>query len=270
MAIPEPHNGKTILFWQDQWDGQDLQSRWPELFSYCTNKNISLHSILTSQLLTQHFHMPVSEIAFLQFQQISDQLQNWVQIDEQDKWNYRWGNNFSSSKAYKTLMGHNQIHNIYKWLWKGLCQPKHKIFFWLLISDRLSTRNILRRKQMHLPSYNCVLCLNGHEETRSHLFLQCSFAKECWQLIHIDIPSDSDFPEIAELLREQIQSRFFIAAIILMCWAIWTSRNKLIFEGIQPSPVLAKETFQKELLLLKHRVKASLSLQLDQWIQTFL
>ena len=167
-------------------------------------------------------------------------------------------------------MGHQQVHDVYKWIWKGLCQPKPKIFFWLLVSDRLSTRNILRRRQMHLPSYNCVMCLNSHEETRSHLFLHCPFARECWQHIRIDVPLDSDFPEVTEMFKDQIQSRFFIAAIILMCWSIWTSRNKLIFEGIQPSPAAAKEIFQKELLLLKHRVRVSLSLQLEQWIQTFM
>lgn len=81
------------------------------------------------------------------------------QTDNKDIWKYNWGADFSSSQAYKTLIGHSQIHDVYQWLWKCLCQPKHKVFFWLLIKDKLSTRNILRRKNMYLDSYSCVLCL---------------------------------------------------------------------------------------------------------------
>jgi hypothetical protein len=33
-----------------------------------------------------------------------------------------------------------------------------KVFFWLLLKDRLNTCNLLLRKNKILPSYNCVLC----------------------------------------------------------------------------------------------------------------
>jgi len=41
----------------------------------------------------------------------------------------------------------------------------HKVFFWLLISDRLNTKYILRRKSMELQSYDGVFCVNRNEET---------------------------------------------------------------------------------------------------------
>jgi hypothetical protein len=123
-----------------------------------------------------------------------------------------------SSKAYKFLMGHHQIHSVYNWLWECLCQPKHKVFFWLLLKDKLSTRNILKRRNMQLESYNCVLCLQNTEETCQHLFLQCPFAVQFWQLISIDIPINDDFPEITDYLKDRLHSQFVMAAIILTCW----------------------------------------------------
>jgi hypothetical protein len=33
---------------------------------------------------------------------------------------------------------------------------KHKFFFWLLLRDRLNTKNLLRRKTNILEDYNCV------------------------------------------------------------------------------------------------------------------
>jgi 5-methylcytosine-specific restriction endonuclease McrA len=53
------------------------------------------------------------------------------------------------------------------------------------LKDRLSTRNILRRKIMHLDSYNCVLCNLSEEETVDHLFMYCPFARDRWDLLNI-------------------------------------------------------------------------------------
>ena len=77
---------------------------------------------------------------------------------------------------------------------------------------------------MFLSSYSCVLCGLDAEETLQHLFLQCQFAKQCWQIIGIDIPSDADFPEVMFFLWDTLHSQFFMAVIILVCWAIWISQ----------------------------------------------
>jgi hypothetical protein len=61
-------------------------------------------------------------------------------------------------KAYTILIGPRQVHMCYSWLWKTSAQKKHKVFFCLFLKDRLSTRNILRRKNKELTSYDCVLC----------------------------------------------------------------------------------------------------------------
>ncbi|WVZ76722.1 hypothetical protein U9M48_024674 [Paspalum notatum var. saurae] len=63
-------------------------------------------------------------------------------------------------------------------------QPKHKVYFWLLLKDRLSTRDLLRRKTMQLPTYECVLCSNRVDESVQHLFLSCSFSQLVWQSKH--------------------------------------------------------------------------------------
>jgi hypothetical protein len=36
---------------------------------------------------------------------------------------------------------------------------KHKVFFWLLLKDRLSTRDLLQRQHLVLGSYTCDLCI---------------------------------------------------------------------------------------------------------------
>nr|TKW00119.1 hypothetical protein SEVIR_8G087800v2 [Setaria viridis] len=77
---------------------------------------------------------------------------------------------------------------------------------------------------MILPSYDCVLCQYGGEETLFHLLLGCPFAPECW--IHIDL-----FPN----LSDEPSTSFFMEIIIIISWGIWMVRNDWIFKGITPS-----------------------------------
>lgn len=95
-----------------------------------------------------------------------------------DIWSYKWGSSlFSTRKAYKHLLGSIAMSPVYNWLWKSSCQSKRKFFFWLFLKDRLSTREILRRRNMELPSYSCVLCFLNTEESLHHLFMDCPFAR---------------------------------------------------------------------------------------------
>jgi len=93
------------------------------------------------------------------------------------------------------------------------------VFFWLLIQDKLSTRNILRRKNMYLPSYSCVLCSLNNEETTNQLFFECNLARDCWGLSGLTVISSLDPLQRFESFRMHIDSRFFIEIIIIMCWS---------------------------------------------------
>jgi hypothetical protein len=55
---------------------------------------------------------------------------------------------FYTHKAYKSLTGSAHVHPVFRWLWKTSCQNKRKFFFWLVLKDRLSTRELLRRKHI--------------------------------------------------------------------------------------------------------------------------
>mgnify|MGYP003702955895 CR=1 FL=1 len=69
-----------------------------------------------------------------------------------------------------------------KWIWKSKCTMKVKVFRWLLLIDRLNTRDMLDRK--HCAPVNsdltCVLCSYGIRETFMHRFFQCPFSSQCW------------------------------------------------------------------------------------------
>jgi hypothetical protein len=114
-----------------------------------------------------------------------------------------------------------------------------------------------------------VLCSQNIEESVHHLFLQCEFAKQCWEFIEVGIPPDSEFPDCMFFLRDAGHFQFYMEAIILICWAIWTTRNAFIFYDIQPDLMASRRVFQKEIKLLTQRVSARSSQAFDQWTQRF-
>ena len=122
---------------------------------------------------------------------------------------------------------------------------------------------------MTLQSYRCVLCAQNIEESTHHLFLQCEFAKQCWEFIEVGIPLDSEFPDCMYFLRDAVHSQFYMEAVILISWATWTTRNAFIFYNIQPDLAASRRVFQKEIKLLTHRVSTRSSQAFEKWIQSF-
>jgi hypothetical protein len=90
---------------------------------------------------------------------------------------------FLLRKVYAHLIGTHQSLPLFSWLWKSKCQPKHKVFFWLLLKNRLNIRSLLRRCSMPLDSFTCDNCILQIEETPIHLFFRCNFARRCWLLL---------------------------------------------------------------------------------------
>ena len=177
---------------------------------------------------------------------------------------------FSSSRAYKQLTGHANVPPAFKWLCKNCCQHKHKVFFWLLLKDRLSTRDLLGRKGMVLQSHDCVLCHQNSSETLGHLFLTCPFATQFWASLGLMVPVFQEHTEVVVSFRHQLNVPFFMEIIILGCWSIWMSRNDLIFRQLNPSVQSSRHFFKNEFALAMHRAKSSLIDLMKAWIDNHL
>ncbi|TVU17899.1 hypothetical protein EJB05_33960, partial [Eragrostis curvula] len=180
--------GDSVMFWKDVWDFGLLKDIYPHLFSFAKEPNCSVEKFMSLLPATDRiFHLPLSGIAAHQLADLLNTLEHWQRDDEtNDTWIYIWGSGaFSTKQAYNQIIGEMDTAAPFKWLWKSCCQGKHKVFFWLLLNDRLNTRNLLRRKRFAIPSVNCVMCNPATEETLKHLIFTCSFAQLCWTSLRI-------------------------------------------------------------------------------------
>jgi len=266
-------DGYTSFFWSDIWNGRLFSSQFPELFSFAKDKHISVQTFISMLAIEEPdelFHLPLSTQAYGQFQQLNSIIANITLQARNDVWSYIWNSNiFTSSKAYLNLISTRQVHSAFKWLWKSSCQAKRKFFFWLLLQDRLSTRDILKWRNMELQCYDCVLCHLCTEERLMHLFFSCPFSMSCKNTLGLAPMIFDDLFQTLSAFKLHLQQPFFMEIIIYICWAIWSARNDNIFRGLQHSIASCKASFRRELTQIKFRVSNNLKTPLAQWIEHY-
>ena len=167
---------------------------------------------------------------------------------------------------HKQLKGHMEVHPL--GCGNRLVSWSTKYFFWLLLQDKLSTRGVLRRRNMVLDDYTCVGCGVGVEETVDHLFLNCPFAVQCWALINLDSSINLQPLQLLEFFRSRLQVSFFMEIIILLCWSIWGWRNALIFESQAETVHDVKESFKSHFSLVIYRAKSKHVNIMKAWLDS--
>ena len=182
-------------------------------------------------------------------------------------WTYRWGDTYTSAQFYKLIHLHIKVADVYKWLWKSSCIMKTKMFAWLLLSDRLNTRDLLQRRHWKVTDdTHCVLCPTRSYEDRSHLFFECNFSARIWNYLQIPWQSGSNIQSVMAHAKSSFNKPFFMEVVITACYNIWLLRNGKISEGEKPSFARWKCKFIHDLTLLQCRIKVKHKDQLLAWI----
>jgi hypothetical protein len=76
---------------------------------------------------------------------------------------------------------HPSTFTFNKPLWKGFAPSKIKMFLWLLLQHRISTRAFLvRRRLFNLSQATCPIC-NTNIKIVTHLFLHCHASWRLWR-----------------------------------------------------------------------------------------
>lgn len=133
---------------------------------------------------------------------------------------------------------------------------KLKVFLWLMLLNRLHTKELLQKKQFNIQGRtNCVMCSSMTTENMSHLFFSCPFAQQCWHQVGIQWNLAMDFMNMISSAQISFQHKFFFEILAIGCWHIWCRRNDLIFNNVAVRFEKWKSEFQKEFALHIHRAK---------------
>jgi hypothetical protein len=97
------HNGSSILFWKDFWSqGVLICHKFPRLYSYALNEDVSVAAMVQLENLNEGFHLPLSVEAFQEWQTLTEILEE-IHLSEQqtDNRTFVWGPKYTPSKYYR-------------------------------------------------------------------------------------------------------------------------------------------------------------------------
>jgi hypothetical protein len=275
VAQISPGNGTSFLFWLDKWklDGSyvPLCQRFPRLFSYVLDDKMSASQVYMFEDRASLFHLPLSAQAYGELGELQRLLDDHPLSGEKDAWTFQWGDTYRPSKFYAHIHAHLQAPPVFKWLWKSACIMKLKVFAWLLLSDRLNTRDLLVRRNWKVTEdKHCVLCVTRSYEDRFHLFFECNFSQRVWNYLQIDWSSGMDIQGVVSAARRNFNKPFFMEVLIVACWHIWKQRNGRIFQHERPTFARWRAGFLHDISLLQYRIKSKHRDSLLNWISNLL
>lgn len=148
---------------------------------------------------------------------------------------------YSAKSIYQTLAMGDRVNWEFNVTWRYEIPPSVKIFVFLLLKDKLLTREVLMRRNFNLPDSSCPLCNTGDLETSLHLFFQCKYIGRIWgkvaQLVNNNILVQSGSVQqvwcrSSNLVRHcKGLTRKWQCIFSSACWSIWRLRSSTVFEG---------------------------------------
>jgi hypothetical protein len=185
-----------------------------------------------------------------------------------DCWIFIWGQQkYASSRFYQYQFRALQPHKSILWIWKTKCVSKIKFFAWLLLNDRLNTKNMLRRRNKFLEKgYNCALCQDTIEETLEHLFFECPSTVSRWFALGITWEENVNIHQKLYIAKEAFLQPFFMEIFMISAWCVWNERNDFIFNGKNPNLATWKSAFKKEVNAHLVKIKPSLHHVVMLWL----
>jgi hypothetical protein len=174
-----------------------------------------------------------------------------------DGWEPVWGASaYKPKDFYKFCFKGIETPDCLQKIWNSKCMMKHKVFAWLMLVDRLNTRNMLRRRNYDIASvYTCLLCDSEQDETRNHLFFGCAFSSSCWTELGILWNTDLHLDRMLTVGRDTWANSLYTECVILATWNIWKIRNRALFDGVQPEVEAWKRQVKQDLVILECRIK---------------
>ena len=105
-----------------------------------------------------------------------------------DSWGWGKSGRYTIAEAYNALQpsrNNRKPPEFWRKVWDPLALPKINFFFWTLVHNKLLTGDNLEKKNIAGP-HRCEQCRSSSETTK-HLFMDCNFAKEVWNLMLHDL-----------------------------------------------------------------------------------
>lgn len=144
---------------------------------------------------------------------------------------------FSVNRAWKDMCDQEEKMEWNKVVWFSNMIPRHAFILWLLIHEKLPTRDRIIRWYPN-KSMSCSLC-GEVNDSHEHLFFKCKYSKEVWKRARQDCKIHCLIDSWKKVLEELIlmpnkQSIWIIVKKIVFAtnvYFLWQERNLRLFQN---------------------------------------
>ncbi|XP_073113086.1 uncharacterized protein [Elaeis guineensis] len=188
----------------DHWIADSpLQEAFPELFMLTLQPEISVAKFLNHCDKRTLFRETLNRFTEAKIDQLANILLEANLTTTSDKIIWKWDvkGKFSTRNCYNHLLHGGTTSYLAPLLWKTPLPSKLKIFNWLLFQNKILTAKNLEKRHMQIQ-FKCPLCAKD-EESADHLFAECTFTRQIWNLIGQKLNINLNFNSIDDLWREQ-------------------------------------------------------------------
>lgn len=247
FVICEIGSGITASFWQDSWTplGPLIEITGPE---GPQTSGLPLDATVSDAIVNGNWWLSGMRTRNPLISLLKQCLPNAepIALSESDD-NFAWKvgdqtpvQKFPTAATWTFLFPPGQQVSWHKQVWFAGHIPKHAFLTWVNVRHRLATRDRMRRWGLQVPA-SCVLCFT-HNESREHLFFECSFSSVVWQ--HFTSAANLHPPPSFEATLSWLgrpSSNSHLVLIIRFIYqaskyAIWKERNSRLHAAISRPP----------------------------------
>lgn len=230
-------NGRNVNIWYDNWHNLGpLKARFGARVIYDA---ASSNSATMSDYVGDHGWnkpMPISN-ELIQMLDTWPQYQPRIDMDDRVEWVLNANKEYTVKSAWNAIRRVGTVATWHKVVWHRDAIPRCSFIMWLVCRNRIRTRDRLKRWGV-IDDSTCVLCGNG-EETRDHLFFNCSFSGYVWSCVlkrnQLGYRCNS-WQEELNMAEQYYKGSAMIARIGRLTmgvtlYCLWQERNTRIFQN---------------------------------------
>ncbi|XP_073355154.1 uncharacterized protein [Aegilops tauschii subsp. strangulata] len=164
-------NGKSVRFWEDRWTGNaTLATSCWELYNIANTTNVSISEVWDGVTLKINFRRCFSPDMLTAWNELFCVVKDLSLNDCEDTiiWDLEPKGIYTVKSYYNFVNFRGVVPDNIILIWKANVPQRIQIFLWLLVRNKLLTRDNLLKRQ-HVADPTCLLC--NEAESVNHLFL---------------------------------------------------------------------------------------------------
>ena len=213
-----------------------LREQYPSLYNVVRQPHNTVAEVMQTTPLNISFRRSL----------VGDKLRDWLQLvasltninlrvgTDHFKWQLTKSGQFTVRSMYLHMLDQHPPFR-HKLIWKLKIPLEIKIFLWYLQRGVILTKDNLARRNWK-GSHKCCFC--NSNETIRHLFFDCHHAKSIWRIVHLATGLSPPI-SISHMLGNWLslynknERNLILVGCAALCWAIWRSRNDIIFDNVR-------------------------------------